>query len=448
MIRWILCIFTVFPALVSANLNDELNKFFTEAGASINVSSGEIYEGQKAGYMTGGGISVRGRSMNSKPLTVSLPSFDAGCGGIDIFNGGFTFINHQQLIETLKSIGSSSFGYAFLLGLETVSPQVSGVIKNLQTWSNHINAFNINSCEAAQIAVGSVWPRRTAASQEVCRRVSSGEGRYTNYVKARHDCASLKGREEGTGKETQSKWREEVNIAWESIQRQSYLADNKDLSEFFMTLMGTLIFRKEGNEMKPDRRSSKIKDESFLQAMLEGGKTTIYTCENRETNNYCLVIKEKEIDFSSSNSWLGRVRDQLIQIQEKILSDTELAPDERALLTKSRLPLYKIVNVLTAYKKGACPIDLYHVAEIVAMDLLLQFLNEAIEVVREGALQYKIERMYGVDEINDFLEELKLVESTIRYYETRSMHLFEREFLIIQRIQLIEEQLKMELTLH
>jgi conjugative transfer pilus assembly protein TraH len=174
-------------------------------------------------------------------------------------------------------------------------------------------------------------------------------------------------------------------------------------------------------------------------------KTFLSICP---TDDEIVKMAEKEIDFSSSNSWLGRVRNQLIEIQEKILSDLEITEDEKNLLTKSRLPLYKIINVLTAYKKGKCPVDLYHISEIVAMDLLMQFLSEAIEVVREGALQFKNEKMYGVEEINEFLEELKLVEAKVRHYETRSIQLFEREFLLIQKIQLIEDQLRAELSLY
>lgn len=341
----------MLPLIAKADLHDELNKFFDRVGASTNTSSAEIYQGQKAGYMTGGGISMRGQIVNSKPLSITMPSFDAGCGGIDIFSGGFTFINHQQLVETLKSIGSSASGYAFLLGLETISPQVSGVIKNLQTWSNHINALNINSCETAQVAVGSLWPKRTMASQEVCRRLGRETGRLTDYVSARHGCALEKVKQEiaATDHKGPGFLKDEVNIAWESIQKIS--SHDKELSEFFMTLMGTIIFRnsKQGSlhELKP----SKINDESFLQTLIEGGKTTIYTCEDK----HCLLVSEKEIDFASSKSWLGRIRDQLIQIQEKILSDTELSETEKTLLSKSRLPLYKIVNVLTAYKKEAAP---------------------------------------------------------------------------------------------
>ena len=53
MIKWWICVLSLFPLIARADLNDELNKFFERAGASVNVTSGEIYQGQKAGYMTG-----------------------------------------------------------------------------------------------------------------------------------------------------------------------------------------------------------------------------------------------------------------------------------------------------------------------------------------------------------------------------------------------------------
>ena len=281
----------------------------------------------------------------------------------------------------------------------------------------------------------------------MCKRLGSEYALFTNHISARHECGKKESQSIEDKKKQSTRFRDEVNIAWESIQKQPFLAKDRELSEFFMSLMGTVIFRKES---APVRMPSRIKDDSFLHALIEGGKTTIYKCKQSDSisQNYCLQVEEREIDFSSSNSWIGKVRNQLINMQEKVLSDVELSDDEKALLAESRLPLYKIVNVLTAYKRGTCPIDLYQVAEIVAMDLLMQFLNEAIEIVREGALQYKNEKMYGVDEINDFLEELKLVESKVRYYETRSMQLFEREFVLIQKIQLIEDQLRTELSFY
>jgi len=160
-------------------------------------------------------------------MTVNLPKFDAGCGGIDLYAGGFSFINSDQLIGTLKSVGSSSIGYAFLLGLETVSPQVANTIKNLQTWANNMNAFNINSCETAAGLVGSAWPRQTHASQHVCRTLGGKKGLFDDYLKARHNCSQNS--ENKRFKKTISEDKEyrdllydDYNLVWDDSISQSY----------------------------------------------------------------------------------------------------------------------------------------------------------------------------------------------------------------------------------
>lgn len=179
----------LLPILIYADLNNELNKFFNQFGVSSHVDSAEIYNGQKAGYMTGGGFVTRNRVVNTQMASVNLPRFDAGCGGIDIFAGGFSFISHEQLIQTMKNIAGNAVGYSFLLGLETTSPQVSSLIKQLQTWSNNINSLGINSCETASILVGAAWPKQTAAKQQICRSVAGKTGLFSDYVAGRHKCS-------------------------------------------------------------------------------------------------------------------------------------------------------------------------------------------------------------------------------------------------------------------
>jgi len=431
------------------DLNKELNSFFDKFGSSVGVSSADIYDGQKAGYATGGGTIIRNRVMNSKLLTVNLPKFDAGCGGIDIFAGGFSFINNDQLVNTLKGIGSSAIGYAFLLGLETVSPQVANTIKQLQSWSNTINSLNINSCETASQLVGSVWPRKTMASQQICRTAGSKKGLFSDYVSARHRC-SQDGEYEDTMNRVSSdaEFRDvltdQYNIAWEAIKKQEILSQSRELSEFMMSLMGTIIVRKDGG-IDIESWPTKINNEDFLKVLLEGGTATIYGCENLKDEK-CLWIKEREITVTESQAWVGKVRNQLTEMQNRILGDEELYDSEKELLNKTRLPLYKIVNVMTAYKKGHCPIDLYQVAELVAMDLLIQYIREAIQLVREGASQLRRGQMYA-DPLDEYLEDLRRVEKSVKYYEMRSKHLMELDFQLVQKLQLIEDQLAMEIRL-
>lgn len=437
------------PVLIYADLNNDLNKFFNQFSVSSHVDAGEIYEGQKAGYMTGGGFVTRNKVVNTQLASINLPRFDAGCGGIDIFAGGFSFINHEQLIQTLKSIAGNAVGYAFLLGLETTSPQVANMIKQLQTWSNAINSLNINSCETASALVGAAWPRQTAAKQHICRSVAGKKGLLTDHVMGRHKCAQPEEFEQ-----TMNKWandadyedvlKEEYNITWSAIQKQPFLAKNRQMAELFMSMTGTIIVRKD-DTLVIEPWPALIGDESFLQALVEGGSTVIYRCSDTRDSK-CLNLVTQNFTVDSSKSWLGEVKTSLINMQNKILADEEISDADKQLLAKSKLPLYKIVNIMTAYHKGPCPINLYQVAEIVAMDLLLQTLREVIETVRAGVTRLQMGQMYD-SSIKEYLDQLNRIEDTVRYYEVRITQQMEREFQMMLKMERLEEQIASEIML-
>jgi conjugative transfer pilus assembly protein TraH len=439
-----LAVFSAMQMDLSGNLNKDLNKFFDSFGSSANVSSADIYNGQKAGYATGGSMTVRNRVLNSKVATINLPKVDAGCGGIDLYAGGFSFINNEKLVETLKSIASSSIGYAFFLGIETVSPQIANQMRGLQSWANHMNGIGINSCETAAQMVGSVWPRNEIADQHICRTLSSQQGTTFNFLKARERCntdQSQKESENAAHKINANLLYGDYNLAWKAIQQQNLLASHKDLAEFFMTITGTIVCQEEEEQIFP----SKVTNAAFLKVLLEGGSGTIYRCGDKSRNDQkCLTVTEENLIISPEASWTGKVQAILIEIQNKIVLDEELSEPERAFLATSSLPLYKIVNVLTSYKHGICPIDLINISDVIAMDMLMQCLREGLEVVRVGCQQLQHQQMYGY-KIEEFIKDLNRVENEIKYYETRAMRRLEQEIEIMKKIQMIEEQIAIEL---
>lgn len=211
-----------------------------------------------------------------------------------------------------------------------------------------------------------------------------------------------------------------------------------------MSLTGTVIVRKD-DTLVIEPWPALIGDESFLQALIEGGTTAIYRCSNTK-DKQCLSLVKQHITIDKSTSWVGEIKSSLIRIQNNILADQEISETEKELLSKSKLPLYKIINVMTAYYKGPCPINLYQVAEIVAMDLLLQTLREVIEVVRAGVMQLQMAQMYDFN-IKDYLEQLDRIEDTVRYYEVRIAQQMEREFQMLLKIEHLEEQIASEIVL-
>jgi conjugative transfer pilus assembly protein TraH len=438
----ILLIFLLLPCSLFSNLNEDLNSYLGKLNTYSHVDKNEIYYSQRAGYMTGGGLSIRNGSTDTKFANVRLPKFDAGCGGIDIFTGGISFLSHDQFVLALKDIASSAAGYSFMLGIEAVSPTIASTIKQMETWANTVNSLGINSCDAATNIVGSVWPRRTAAKQQICRSAISG-GFSSSYILARHQCS-----DENTYFSTmddfahkhQDMFLEEYNLAWKAIQNQPFLAKNEKLAEEIMSVTGTIVLHKGNVELWPSR----IYDESFFHILLEGGTTEIYHCQDRKQ---CLSLITIPIEIREDQSWKGRIKQALSSIQQSILDDRELTPEHIDLLSKSRLPLFKIVNVLTAYKRETSPVSLYETAEIIGGEMLIQYLHEVIANMRLAVLYLERAQMYDFD-TKGYLEELDRIEHIIDRYEEKSHRRLEMENQLILKIEMLEKKIASQLILY
>jgi conjugative transfer pilus assembly protein TraH len=100
------------------------------------------------------GIRGRANVIDVNPVTITPPGIRAGCGGIDIYTGSFSYANTDQYLALLKAIPANALGFAFQLALATVSPQISSKIDQIQSVLEKINATNLNSCDMAKGLVG------------------------------------------------------------------------------------------------------------------------------------------------------------------------------------------------------------------------------------------------------------------------------------------------------
>ena len=438
----------LLPVCAFADLNDSMSNFMGRFNSSSNVTGASVYDGQKAGYMSGGGLAIRNQIVSRQPVSVTLPSVDAGCGGIDLYTGAFSYINSDELVKTFKSIASSAAGYAFLLGLESVSPQMANNLKNLQAMANEINSQNINSCEIGSQLVGMAWPRETAAREGICRRAQAQNGMSGDWVRNRHRCSDM-GRnaslasDKTNSPEFAALIYDEHNVVWDALNSHNHFSGDNKLAEAFMTMMGTVIrsIDKDGN-YKTEYLPAKVFEEEFLDAIIKGGSTTVYECTDKER---CLVVKQKEYTISEADSWLGYVRNKLINIENKIAADEELEQEEVKFLGKTRFPLYRIMNVMSAFSKGNNPVDVYRLAEDVATDMFLQYLRETIDLTRQACMLLKAKKWFS-DDHGDYLKHLNAIEAKIAYYELRTSNRLEKELQLDQKIRFLEEELSQRLN--
>ena len=161
-------------AFLSFGLAGEVDQFLDSLGVSL--SSGSSVEAQTRGYYFGGGASYRAPSAVLQPFQVVPPSINAGCGGIDLTFGSFSYLNPEYFVEFAKKVIAQAPGFAFDIALDIMCPQCSSIMKRLTSLSNQINAMSLNSCRA--MANLSNWVRSEVLN------INVAEGGSDSWLKA------------------------------------------------------------------------------------------------------------------------------------------------------------------------------------------------------------------------------------------------------------------------
>jgi len=138
---------TLASAAAWAELQQEMDAMFSTL---TNGSSPTAHLGQRRGVLSGGSLVVRNRIMQTQPIAMVPPSFSAGCGGIDLYGGSFSFINMNQFVTLMRSIAANAGGYAFQLAINAMCPDCGNVMTDLQKKIQQFNQLFSNSCQLAQ----------------------------------------------------------------------------------------------------------------------------------------------------------------------------------------------------------------------------------------------------------------------------------------------------------
>lgn len=423
-----------------AGINKDLKNFFNRSTAR-NSTSPSAFKDQAAGYYTGGSVALRNQVRSAQIATVQMPGFRAGCGGIDAWTGGFSHISSKRLVEMLQNIGSAAGSYAFMLGVQTVSPQIYNIMNELNALATEINSMNINSCEAAATALGGVWPKADESSKHLCQEMGTNLGAFSDWSAARQGCGAKGDRNSILSrKDSDPRYKDmlvgEFNLSWKAIQANAFLSKDKELAHLFLTLVGSIISRKEGDGFEVITLPGYADRDDLLNGLLSGGQTKVYKC----TTDKCLEPVFTEIDVSATSGLLSRTQSILESLVNKIYDDEPPTKEEEDFLNSTQLPVYKMLNVITAFRKGYAPIDIHQYGELIAMDILYKYILEVLDIVQESIDQLKAAQVDDAH-IDRFLKNLRHARTRITERRKSAYQQMDTSLSFIQATQLVEKQL-------
>lgn len=387
----------VLPVSVQADVASSMAQAFDDMGAAANVTGPSAFQGQSAGYYSLGNVWVRMPQKTTNIANLQLPSARAGCGGIDLFSGSFSFVNGGEIVALMKAVANNAAGFAFKIAIDTVCPECGHVLESMRQAAQLMNNFNISSCEAAQGLVGAVWPQSDLADKAFCESIGNSSGLFTDYAAAKHGCGS-KGQRSATVAAADPLTQDvnpalPRNFTWEILKKTDYFkaggSHDYQMMEYVMSLVGTIIYQPP-SDASPGKYSPVLGDSSgrLATALLDGSGSPpvqYYKCDEHDK---CLNPTLTQLNLAAADALRAKVRGMIDTMATKVRGSAPLTESEKALLQVATIPLYKVLVVQAAYGRGLNIDDRDTLAEVTAIDLLFAQLDHFFSIISRSQANF------------------------------------------------------------
>jgi conjugative transfer pilus assembly protein TraH len=408
-----LAISIALPAVSMAGITSEMGDFFTNSGVA-NYTSPTFVRSQQAGHLTGGGAQIKTRSVNFQPARVQLPSVSAGCGGINMYTGGLSFITLNKFVEMSKSVMTVGPAFAFDLALQTFQPSIKSGMDTLRNYVEKINSFNMSSCDVAQYGVNAVADAfgNQKANEFLCKMQGTTDNEFTDWLASGAECKKKKTQDK-KAKEARDDGKDisihvpNSNLIWMLLKQYQSNID-PEAAEVIISMIGTEIYGESFQDKQTIMPIVGSSNQELLNVLLNGGKTTIWKCDSTSgTPKTCMNMKQEDIDIPFESSMKNKVRTRLQNIYDKAVANDALSDDEIKLISISNLPILRIMMINAA---NSTKPDIESISDILASEYLMYYLSELIDTLNYAVAAKSVN---SSKEVRDILERANKAQKII-----------------------------------
>lgn len=272
------------------------------------------------------GASLGSVSLRSPQKAYTLASFDpprlqAGCRGVSLYMGAFSFINAEEFRQLLRNIGSAAVGFFFEMALQQLSGQLHAVLTGLAEKVQQLNQMFQNTCRIGK-AIGTMKFDDLGSMMPEWLKGKSAEKSQASNETPDGVAAEKKVSEEGTDSadETNPTW---GNFLWRALSRQHNGADSGQsfgvsgmsgadatkMKEYMISIFGTVVQEKNltagsscpaGSICAPQTTSYEptLTFEQFINGNTTASTGLTYLkCNNDDAVEGCLTMSATTLDF-------------------------------------------------------------------------------------------------------------------------------------------------------
>ncbi len=385
----------IIPLSSQANVQTSMQSWFNDIGAYGNVTGPAAYQGQTMNLYSGGSLYMRTPVKNYQLATISPPGFKAGCGGIDLFAGSFSFINKEQLTALLRNIANNAIGYAFMMAVKSISPDLADLMQYLQDQISKINNLNINSCQAAEGMVAAIGSTLTDKTQEKEGKVAGASlNLYADVFEswdAWKDRAKAKQTRDAaiTADARNKDTFDPGNVVWRALLRVNGV-DN-ETRQLMMSMTGTIIIVPPGEDESGSSTDQKAKwlykpgaKITFRQFVGDGSSATA-TLSGLICDEYADCKNPTYTENGiTSGSFAKYVRDKIVTMKQKVESRNAGGQGtmDVSLISASSLPVWKMLSLAANMPGGDFVVENH--TQLVAVDVAHSYFTNLAKTLREA----------------------------------------------------------------
>lgn len=398
-IAWLLTVSVMFWTSANAGVDEHFGDMFDSLLPNTNVSEPGAYMSARRGVISGGEIEARTQIMDINLLSVTPPSFQAGCNGISLHGGALSFINGEEFQNLLRQIAANSVGllsgYAFNMALDAMCEKCSVTINDLAKKINDIAHSLKNSCEAAKRLTASApgymdgwaddirnWAGIDAANSGTVGDPNAGLfSSITDFMSKLSD--KLKSEFYG-------------NVTWKVMNSgfSDSFATSLDAQTkaFMMAVFGSIVTSPKSESCEGEICSTIIPSTIDVQDLIDGGSLRVYSCgvdldeckDPELTTTFLRGFKDRVQEFLLGKADQTDKGASTIGVIAKMRSTNVadvLTDKEKAFIAAMKPQIFGLLaenanrrNVYQAFQQ--------HIVDVVATEMAISYLSKISEGLR------------------------------------------------------------------
>lgn len=377
-----------------ASVDAELNNMFIDMS---NFTAPGVWNSQRRGVISGGGFVARNRIANINLVSIVPPSFEAGCGGINVYGGSFSFINKEQFVGLMRNIASNAMGYAFQLALNSMCESCMQTIETLARKVQQMNQHMGNSCQMAQGIVNDTLSGMNVKGKTDASLLATlkGFGDYLESSTTNNPAGTSPAQTAQNIAPADTAKLIKGNLVWRQLKHHGatawFASGDTSLLEAIMSVSGTVVV----GDLVDDGKGGKSNAVTVypgnrirLIELIKGGTLKLYKCD-RTGEDECLSPTLVNVDLKGMQQ---RVLDTLLGgsadpgLIAKAASNTEPSAAEKSFLAALPSGMGGMIVRLAGKSPDVANVFVRQWAPYISMEMAAKLMTDMMDAARAAAM--------------------------------------------------------------